>query len=61
MLFEGEDSEIDLDQPEPEFSAFEWVDIHQLPLHVRSCRFHLILLSRRSHKPSVKSQAKTTC
>lgn len=35
MSFEGDDSEINLDQPNPEFSEFKWVDIQQMPLHVR--------------------------
>lgn len=35
MLFEGEDSEVDLNQHEPEFSEYKWVDIHEMPLHVR--------------------------
>jgi len=40
MLFEGEDSEIDLAQPEPEFSEFKWVDVHEMPRHVRRSTAH---------------------
>ena len=36
IFFEGEDSEIDLQQPEPEFSEYKWVDINEIPLHVCS-------------------------
>ena len=36
MFFEGEDSEIDLQQPEPEFSEYKWVDIKGIPLDVCS-------------------------
>ena len=34
MLFEGEDSEIKLDQPDPEFGEWKWVDLPSMPLHV---------------------------
>jgi len=34
MLFEGDESEINLDQPEPEFGEWRWVDLQHTPLHV---------------------------